>query len=58
MKKYTVLIRSADYGQFEIEANSSDEAEQIAQERLESGDISWMNNANGVCEVEEVIENA
>lgn len=57
MKKYRVLITSSDYGEFIIEAENEEAAQLEAEQRLENGDVSWVDEFAGGCEVTDVIEN-
>lgn len=55
-KKFRVHITSGDSGYFDIEAEDADSAQEKAQDRIENGDISWINERGGWCETGEVEE--
>lgn len=55
-KKFRVHITSGDSGYWDIEAEDESEAQEKAQERLEGGDISWMNERGGWCETGDIEE--
>lgn len=43
--KYTIKFCHTEWGEIEIEANSKDEAKELANKELENGNIKWIDSS-------------
>lgn len=54
MKRYIVHIERKEYGFIELEANNKQEAEELAYEEMEAGNVNWGNEETKITEISKI----